>query len=205
MNTSKLFISTLFIGALSACASAPKPLPNLEQINRPFTDIEVGYSYLQQISGPGATRQITWVYQGQEDNLYRWNLYRDSDITATPWRVQWYNNEGSSVKQQYAKNTAKWKPHNCFRVIGECSFVYEDNYGIENSYIRESQFDGKVWSYQLFSLRGESRSLISNGHAEFNLQGIEIFHEYFTNNNGHQLSQVTQIYGTAEKRQKDNL
>ncbi len=187
-------ITAIFISTLTACASNNKEMVNLSHIAQPFRLLEPGHSYIQRISGPGAIRDITWVFKGEENMLYRWDLYRNGNTEGSAWRTHWYNTNGSSVRQQESKATGSWSPHNCFRVLGECSFTYKDDFGIEKNYIRQSSFDGKVWTYQLFRVEEESRSLVTNGEAQFDLNGIEIFHEYFTNNNGHQLSKVTKIF-----------
>ncbi len=186
-------LTLLAVGLITACANTDK-LRSAKLTQPPFINLQPGYSYLQEVTGPGPLRQITWVFMGQEDSLYRWELYRGRDTDAKPWQIQWLNTNGAAVKYSQARNNAQWKPHNCFRVIGECSFSYTDTYGVENQYLRNGRSDGRSWTYQLFRVDSEARDLITNGTARFDQNGIEIFHEYFTNNNGHQLSKVTEVF-----------
>ncbi len=190
-------LSVLLIGAvLTGCASnTPKNvhvLPN--NIEYPFQDLRPGYSYLQEISGPGVTREITWVFAGKEHGLYRWNLFLKDNVDGAPSEVQWLNERGALVKYLKSDKQVKWEPHNCFRVIGSCEFTFTDPYGYENNYIREGSFDGRSWTYQLYRIEPENRDLITNGEVRFSNSGIEIFHEYFTKNNGHQISKVTEFF-----------
>ncbi len=189
-----IFFFLIVICVIAACATNKKESANLTQISHPFRLLKPGFSYLQHISGTGASRDIFWVFKGKEGKLFRWDLFQNRDTTGEPWRVQWYNSSGSSVRQRQAKATANWNPHNCFRVLGECSFVYSDDFGIASEYVRKSSFNGKNWVYQLYRVVNESHALVTRGEARFDVNGIEIFHEYFTSNNGHQLSKVTAIH-----------
>lgn len=187
----------LAILLIQSCASnAPvrtgSPMPS--SIELPFQNLTPGFSYLQEVTGPGVTRNIVWVYIGREDDLYRWDLFRGGNTEGEPWQAQWLTEHGAIVKYEQSLSSAQWSPHNCFRVIGECEFQYTDPYGYENSYVRDGSFDGRTWSYQLFRIAGENRDLITNGEVRFNQAGIEIFHEYYTGNNGYQISKVTQFF-----------
>ncbi|MCB1756365.1 MAG: hypothetical protein KDJ38_12630 [Gammaproteobacteria bacterium] len=192
----KLAAMALSILLLQACAgNAPrKPASLSASIMSPFQNLDPGYSFLQEINGSGLTRNIVWVYKGEEDGLYRWDLFRDSNTDGDPWQTQWFNEHGAMVRYEQSLSTATWSPHNCFRVIGECEFQYTDPYGFENAYVREGSFDGRTWSYKLYRLNEDNRHLISNGDVRFNQAGIEVFHESYMDNNGHQIARVTRFF-----------
>ncbi|HBR95809.1 MAG TPA: hypothetical protein DD979_00310 [Gammaproteobacteria bacterium] len=178
---------------LQACASQPAygtGVPNAQSI----TDITPGFSYLQEISGPGVTRDVVWVFNGRDENLYRWDLYFKRNSDGAPWKTVWLNEKGAMVRYEKAGNTVSWTPHDCFRVVGECNFQYTDAYGFKNSYVRQGEFNGDTWHYDLFLIEDDKRLLVTNGMAKFNREGVEIFHEYHTSNNGYQLSEVKRFF-----------
>ncbi len=178
--------STLF---LQSCASTSR-----NDLNKEIEGIKPGYSYLQEISGPGVTRELKWVFSGIEDNLNRWDLYFGNLADSKPWKTVWLNESGATVRYEKGSKTVSWEPHDCFRVVGECEFKYIDIYGYENSFLRTGTFNGDSWIYDLYRINDDERALITNGKAKFNKFGIEVFHEYFTSNNGYQISRVKQFY-----------
>lgn len=195
IRMAKAGLVVMSVFAVQGCVSAPPTNNNLLpfKVEFPHDEINPGYSFVQEVSGPGVTREIIWTYAGQEDNLYRWNLFLSHSQRDTPWQIQWMTRNGSLVRYTQANNTAKWSPHNCFRKLGECHFSYTDPYGFTNDYVRQGKYDGKQWQYNLYRLEQGERELFTNGIVEFDKNGLELFHEYFTSNNGHQVSRITSI------------
>ena len=178
-------ISTLMLQACATGSSNRSETP---------TAIVPGYSYLQEITGPGRTREVRWEYTGTEQGLNRWDLYLHDLAGDTPWKTVWLNQSGSMVRYEKDSKTVRWEPHDCFRVVGECEFRYTDSYGYENTYVRSGRFNGDSWAYDLYRIEDNERALLTNGEARFNDFGVEIFHEYHTSNNGYQISRVTEFY-----------
>ena len=181
--------AALGVLALQSCASGPSIRSNS------LSTLAPGYSYLQEITGPGRTREVRWEYTGTEQGLNRWDLYLHDIAGDTPWKTVWLNQSGSMVRYEKDSKTVRWEPHDCFRVVGECEFRYTDSYGYENTYIRNGRFQGDSWAYDLYRVENNERALLTNGEARFNDYGVEIFHEYHTtSNNGYQISRVTEFY-----------
>lgn len=194
-RTAKTSLILLSIITVQGCVSAPPTNTNLLPFNVEFPHDEMtpGYSFVQEVTGPGVTREIIWVYAGQDDNLYRWDLFLDNTQRETPWQIQWMTRNGALVKYTQANNTANWNPHNCFRKLGECHFTYTDPYGFKNDYVRQGKYDGTQWQYNLYRVGEGGRELFTNGVVKFDKNGLELFHEYFTSNNGHQVSRITSV------------
>jgi hypothetical protein len=194
-QTTKMCSLIIVLGFLSACASTKsQPTSMPRGVSLPYTSLIAGYSYLQEVSGPGVTRHIKWVYTGLENNLHRWDLFRNFGSGDEPWQTQWFNKEGASIKFSQANNSALWEPHNCFRVVGDCEFSYTNFYGSAKNYKRVGRYNGKTWSYKLFRAEPSNTDLVSSGEVRFNRNGVVVYHEYFTQNNGHQLSQLKKVY-----------
>ena len=174
---------------LQSCTSGPS-----SQIDDSLAGIVPGYSYLQEITGPGLTREVRWEYSGSEEGLNRWNLFLPHQAGNTPWKTVWVNRSGAMVRYKKDSKIVSWEPHDCFRVVGECEFKYTDSFGFENKFVRNGQFDGNSWTYDLYRVENNERALLTNGEVRFNDFGVEIFHEYHTSNNGYQISRVTEFY-----------
>ncbi len=193
--STKTGLILLAVAAVQGCVSTPPINNNLLpfSVEFPHDNMQPGYSFVQEVTGPGVTREIIWEYAGQENDLYRWNLFLDNKQRETPWQIQWMTRNGALVKYTQANNTANWSPHNCFRKLGECHFTYTDPYGFANDYVRQGKYDGKQWKYDLFRIQEGERELFTNGVVQFDKNGLEYYHEYFTSNNGHQVSRITSV------------
>ena len=188
-----LLASLMLPALMSGCASSGKPRVGAEAFDAPFSQLSEGDSYLETITGPGVTRNVTNVYRGRSNALHRWDLYLNNNQEKI-WQTRWYNTDGALVQIDQRGNRERWSPNDCFRVVGECEFSYTDAYGFTNRYLRKGERKGNRYSYELLRYESDGLSPFSSGTATFNADGILVNHEFYTGTNGYQRSQVVEFY-----------
>ena len=189
-----LLAFTLLPALIAGCASSGKSRVGAEAFEAPFSQLQKGDSYLETISGPGVTRNVTHVYRGRSNAFHRWDLYLDKDGLEEAWQTRWYDAKGALVQIEQHGNRERWAPNDCFRVVGDCEFTYTDFYGFTNRYLRKGERKGNRYSYELLRYEANGLSPFSSGTARFNADGIMLSHEFYTGANGYQRSQVVQFY-----------